>query len=234
MNLTVRDVCGLLNVPEKIVYRWIGQGILPANRVDEQYRFNRAELLEWATSRGITVAADLFEEPESMAAPLPGLAQALQAGGIVHGLRGTDKASVLRAMVEHLRVPDDLDREFLLHVLLARENLQSTGIGEGVAIPHVRNPIVLHVPRPIVTLCFLDQPIDFGALDGKPVHALFSLICPTVRAHLALLSRLSFALHDERFKRVIAERGPADEVLAEARRVERGLGQAHEARERVR
>jgi PTS system nitrogen regulatory IIA component len=116
---------------------------------------------------------------------------------------------------------------------LARENLQSTGIGEGVAIPHVRNPIVLHVPRPIVTLCFLDQPIDFGALDGKPVHALFSLICPTVRAHLALLSRLAFALHDERFKRVIAERGPADEVLAEARRVEHGLGQAHETRERV-
>jgi PTS system nitrogen regulatory IIA component len=162
------------------------------------------------------------------------LAEALQAGGIVHGLRGTDKASVLRAMVEHLRVPEELDREFLLHVLLARENLQSTGIGEGVAIPHVRNPIVLHVPQPIVTLCFLDQPIDFGALDGKPVHALFSLICPTVRAHLTLLSRLSFALHDERFKRVIAERGPSDEVLAEARRVEHTLSQAQETRERIR
>jgi nitrogen PTS system EIIA component len=233
MNLTVRDVCGLLNVPEKTVYRWISQGILPANRVEDQYRFNRAELLEWATARGITIAADLFEEPENPA-PLPGLAEALQAGGIIHGLRGTDKASVLQAMVEHLRVPEELDREFLLHVLLARENLQSTGIGEGVAIPHVRNPIVLHVPQPIVTLCFLDQPIDFGALDGKPVHALFSLICPTVRAHLTLLSRLSFALHDERFKRVIAERGPADEVLAEAQRVEHGLGQAHETRERVR
>jgi len=232
MNLTVRDVCGLLNVPEKTVYRWIGQGILPANRVEDQYRFNRAELLEWATARGITIAADLFEEPES-AAPLPGLAEALQAGGIIHGLRGTDKASVLQAMVEHLRVPEELDREFLLHILLARENLQSTGIGEGVAIPHVRNPIVLHVPRPIVTLCFLDQPVDFAALDGKPVHALFSLICPTVRAHLALLSRLSFALQDERFKRAIAERGSATEVLAEARRAEHRLGQAHETRGRI-
>ena len=233
MNLTVRDVCGLLNVPEKTVYRWINHGALPANRIDNQYRFNRAELLEWATMRGITIAADLFEEPESVAAPLPGLAAALQDGGIVHGLRGTDKASVLRAMVEHLRVPEELDREFLLHVLLARENLQSTGIGEGVAIPHVRNPIVLHVARPIVTLCFLDQPVDFGALDGKPVHALFSLICPTVRSHLGLLSRLAFALHDDRFKRVIAERGPADQVLAEARRVEDGLGQAHDTRGRI-
>lgn len=232
MNLTVRDVCGLLKVPEKTVFRWISQGILPANRVDDQYRFNRAELLEWATSRGITIAADLFEDPESVAAPRPGLMEALQAGGIFHALPGADKPSVLRALVEHLRVPEELDREFLLHVLLARENLQSTGIGEGVAIPHVRNPIVLHVRRPIVTLCFLAQPVDFGALDGQPVHALFSLICPTVRAHLALLSRLSFALHDERFKRVIAERGSAAAVLAEARRVEQAL-EANETRGRM-
>ena len=130
-------------------------------------------------------------------------------------------------------MPEELDREFLLHVLLARENLQSTGIGEGVAIPHVRNPIVLHVPRPLVTLCFLDQPVDFEALDGKPVHALFSLICPTVRAHLALLSRLAFALHDARFKRVIAEQGPADEVLAEAGARGARAGAAHETRERI-
>ena len=234
MNLTVRDVCDLLHVSEKTVYRWVNQGILPANRVDDQYRFNRAELLEWATARGMTVAAELFAEPENGGAPLPSLAEALEAGGIVHGLQGTDKPSVLRAMVEHLRVPAGLDREFLLHVLLARENLQSTGIGEGVAIPHVRNPIVLHVPQPIITLCFLEQPIEFGALDGKPVHALFSLICPTVRAHLALLSRLAFALHDERFKRVIARRAAADEVLAEARRVEQALRQEHATRERMR
>src|SRR5438034_985186 len=62
-----------------------------------------------------------------------------------------------------------------------REALQSTGVGDGIAIPHVRNPIVLHVSRPMITLCFLERPIDFGALDGKPVHVLFSLISPTVR-----------------------------------------------------
>jgi PTS system nitrogen regulatory IIA component len=113
-------------------------------------------------------------------------------------------------------------------VLWARENLQSTGIGEGVAIPHVRNPIVLHVARPMITLCFLEQPVDFEALDGKPVHALFSLICPTVRTHLALLARLSFALHDERFKRAIAQQAAGDHILAEARRVELALEHRHE------
>jgi len=226
MQLTVRDVSSLLKVSEKTVYRWISQGILPAYRVNEQYRFNRAELLEWATSRKMNVAAELFEEPESHAAPVPGLVEALQAGGIFYRVDGTDKESVLRAVVEHMRLPEEVDREFLLRVLLAREALQSTGIGDGIAIPHVRNPIVLHVSRPMISLCFLEKPVDFQALDGKPVFVLFSLISPTVRAHLRMLSRLSFALHDAGFKDAIIRQASRDEILAEARRVDAGLDEA--------
>ena len=51
MTLTVKDIARLLSVSEKTVYRWISQGQLPAYQVHEQYRFNRAEILEWATSR---------------------------------------------------------------------------------------------------------------------------------------------------------------------------------------
>lgn len=223
MNLTVRDVSGLLKVSEKTVYRWINQGILPAYRVSDQYRFNRAELLEWATGRKMNVSAELFDEPESNAGPLPGLADALQAGGIFYRIGGSDKASVLRNVVEHIRLPEEVDREFLLRVLLARENLDSTAIGDGIAIPHVRNPIVLHVARPMITLCFLDRPVDYDALDGKPVYALFTLVSPTVRAHLRMLSRLSFALHDPRFRKLIEGEGTREEIFAEARRVETAL-----------
>ena len=165
---------------------------------------------------------------------VPALAEAIEAGGIFHDVGGTDKPSALREMVRHLRAPEDLDREFLLHVLLAREQLQSTGIGGGVAIPHVRNPILLHIARPLITLCFLARPVPFEALDGRPVHALFSLMCPTVRVHLALLARLSFALHDECFTRVIAEQGAALDVLAAARRVDQTLEQKHDPRGRTR
>jgi PTS system nitrogen regulatory IIA component len=210
----------MLSVSEKTIYRWINQGSLPAYRVNEQYRFNRAELLEWATSRKINVSVEIFHEPESSATPLPGLVAALEAGGIVYRLGGADRESVLRAIVETMRLPDEVDRDFLYRVLLAREALGSTGIGDGIAIPHVRNPVVLHVPRPSICLCFLDKPIDFGALDGQPVFALFSLISPTVRAHLHLLSRLSFALHDPHFKEVITRQGSRDAILAAARKVE--------------
>jgi PTS system nitrogen regulatory IIA component len=224
MQLTVRDVSALLGVSEKTVYRWISQGHIPAYRVNAQYRFNRAELLEWATARKLPVSSEIFARTESDADQLPTLADALQAGGIFYGLRATDKASALRAVVEVLRLPEEVDRDFLFRMLLAREALESTGIGEGIAIPHVRNPIVLHVSSPMISLCFLERAIDFGALDGKPVFILFSLISPTVRIHLRLLSRLAFALQDPGFKQAVTGQAPPEKILSEARRVEILLG----------
>ena len=98
---------------------------------------------------------------------------ALEAGGVFYRVSGFDKESALREVVELLRLPEEVDRPFLLRVLLAREAIAPTAIGDGIAIPHVRNPVVLHVGRPTITLCFLEQPIEYNALDGKPVHALF-------------------------------------------------------------
>jgi nitrogen PTS system EIIA component len=218
MQLGVREVAELLNVSEKTIYRWLKQGKLPAYRVSDQYRFNRAELLEWATSEKLQVSPQIFADPEGSSQPLPTLAEAIRSGGISYRVGGTDKAAVLRSVVELMRLPEEVDREFLVQVLLARESLGSTGIGDGIAIPHVRNPIVLHIPRPMVTLCFLERPVDFGALDGKPVHTLFTLVSPTIRAHLHLLSRLCFGLRESRFHQAVTSQASRDEILEAAGR----------------
>lgn len=223
MQLTVREAAKILNVAEKTIYRWISQGSLPAYRINEQYRFNRAELLEWATGRKINVSVDLLKEPESTANPLPTLISAMRAGGIVYRLGGTDRESVLQNLVEVLRLPDEVDREFLYQVLLARESLGSTAIGDGLAIPHVRNPVVLHVAQPSITLCFLEHPIEFGALDNRPVHTLFTLISPTVRSHLHMLSRLTFFLRDPQARAVLRRQGSREEILAEVERMDAHL-----------
>src|SRR5271154_2322916 len=98
MKLTVRDAAQMLNVSEKSVYRWIKQGVIPAYQINEQYRFNRAELLEWATSRKIQVSPEIFAEPEGGETPPPTLSEALRAGGVHYRLSGKDKASVLHAV----------------------------------------------------------------------------------------------------------------------------------------
>jgi PTS system nitrogen regulatory IIA component len=221
MKLLVKDAARLLGVSDKTIYRWIKQGSIPAYRLNEQYRFNRAELLEWATARRIPVSPEIFREEESESTSLPHLTEALRAGGIYYRIGGDDKASVLHHVVETLRLPGEVDREFLYEVLLAREALGSTAIGDGIAIPHVRNPVILHLERPLVTVCFLERPVDFGALDGKPVNVLFTLISPTVRAHLHLLSRLAFALRDPAFKEAVVRQASREELMAAAERCER-------------
>ena len=223
MQLTIRDVSKLLDVSESTVARWIKQRGLPAQHVGEQYRFNRSELLEWATAANVKVSVEVFDHLETESEPAPTLEDALAAGGVFYQLPDTSKERALRALVRVLPLPEGIDREILLRLFLAREASASTAIGDGIALPHVRNPIVLNVTRPMITLCFLEKPVDFGALDGKPVQVLFSLISPTMRTHLQLLARLSFALHDAKFKEVVLRQGRPEEILREARRVEAGL-----------
>ncbi len=223
MQLGVREVADFFNVSEETVYRWVKQRNLPVYHVNEQYRFSREELLEWATATKTAVSPRIMAEPAAGSAPAPQIDEALLAGGVHYKVSGTDKASVLRAVVDLMRLPAEVDRTFLYDVLLAREALGSTGIGDGIAIPHVRNPIVLHISHPMIALCFLEHEVDFAALDGQPVRVLFTLICPTVRSHLHLLSKLAFALRDARFKTVITNRGSLEEILVAARRVEEGF-----------
>jgi PTS system nitrogen regulatory IIA component len=227
MQLNVRQASKLLKVSEKKVYDWIRRGILRADRVNDQYRLHRSDLLERTSSREIDIPAQIFEAPSSAGVSIPRLADALHTGGIFYGLQGDDKAAVLSAIVNSLALPSNTDRESLAQLLLSREALGSTAIGEGIAIPHVRRPMLLNTSSPAISLCFLERPVDFGAFDGQPVFAIFLLISPTARIHLHLLSRLSFALHDSQLKAAVVHRATRDELLAEFQRVERAVKERH-------
>jgi PTS system nitrogen regulatory IIA component len=117
-----------------------------------------------------------------------------------------------------------MDPDFLLQVLLAREALGTTAVGDGIAIPHVRNPILLQTMQPAaITLCFLATPVDFGALDGGPVRILFLLTSPTVKVHLHLLSRLAYALHDGPFRAALNSACDPVGIIEAARRFEQNM-----------
>lgn len=223
MKLSVKDAANLLKVSEDLLYRWVKAGVLPAYRINEEYRFNRSELLEWATSRQMDISGDVFGDGRPAKTAQSSLADALEAGDVLYSVEGDDKAAVLRGIIDVLTLPEEVDREFLYQVLLAREALGSTGIGGGIAIPHVRNPVILHLEKPAVTVCFLKRPIDFQAIDGQPVHTLFLLITPTIRAHLHLLSRLGFVLRDKEVKAALGRQAPREELLELLARAEAAL-----------
>jgi PTS system nitrogen regulatory IIA component len=186
--------------------------------VGGQYRFNRSELFEWASLKKLPLPADLLIEQVEGEHDPDSLAGALAAGGVMDEVPGADRAAALAAVVERLRLPDRFDRKRLLELFLSREAIASTAVGDGIAIPHPRYPVVLPVANATATLCFLERPIDFGAADGKPVDTLFVLVAPTVRSHLKLLSQLASALRNEEFGNAVRRKATADEILGAASR----------------
>lgn len=213
MQLTLREAAGYLGVDEGTVSRWIAQRSLPVHRAHEQLYLNPVELWDWATENGIPVSRGLLDQARGSADDVAPLADLLRSGGIFHDLEGSSKNDLLREFVDRLPLPPEQDRGFLFSVLEAREAMGSTGIGDGIAIPHVRNPIVLHIDQPFVTLGLLRHPVDFDSMDGKPVHALFMVVSPTVPAHLKILARLGFVLRDAEVRELLRRCAPADEIL---------------------
>jgi PTS system nitrogen regulatory IIA component len=227
MQLTARDAARLLGVSEPTLYRWVKNGDLAATRVNDQYRLNKIDLLEFAATRNMDISPDLLAELEHP--QLPSLAEAIRAGGVHHAISGADKATILRAVVQRLPLPGTADRELLLRVLLAREALGSTGFGNGIAIPHPRNPIVLRIPKPEVAICYLDPPADFDALDGKAVHTLVTVVTPSTRVHLHLLAVVAACLRDPAVVARLEARAGVEELVPEIERVEAAIAQRRTA-----
>lgn len=225
MQLTVRDAARLLGVTEQVLERWVRRGELPAQLVDDRYRFNRIELLEWAAQRKMPVSAEILEEPGLVHRGLPPLSASIRAGGIHRGLPAGDERALLRAMVDRLPAPRGFDRDFLFRMLLAREHLGSTALGNGVAIPHPREPIVLRVAEPSAALFMPERPVTFG---GEPVHTFCLLVSPSTRTHLHLLAAVATALRDPALVAALASRADDAAVLAAFERVE-----AEQARQRA-
>jgi len=222
MQLTVRQAAAYFGVDDQTVRKWIADRDLPVHPANERLHLNAIEVWEWAIARGVPVSRRLLDDARRTPEHAPPLSELLDRGGIhLTSAAGGEKADVLAGVVARLPLPPEVDRNFLLTVLEAREAMGSTGIGDGIAIPHVRNPILLHVKRPFVSLFLLDRPVDFEAVDGKPVHALFVVVAPSVPVHLRVLAHLGHALRDPALRRLLADRAPADRIMERIRALER-------------
>jgi nitrogen PTS system EIIA component len=215
MDLKIHEVARLLNADSDEVARWIREKGLPAHEFRDQFHVNSVELQEWALAHGVRFPPELLALNRATRGPVADLVGALQRGGMHRDVPGSTKDEVLAAVVQLPGVPAPIDRGLLLELLRAREMLASTGLGGGIAVPHPRSPIVLDVQVPPTMLaCFLRQPVDFAAVDGRPVWALFLLLSPTVQDHLRMLSQLSYAMHDTPVRSLLERRAPLEALLA--------------------
>jgi PTS system nitrogen regulatory IIA component len=114
------------------------------------------------------------------------------------GLRVSDKAQLLRELSRRAATAVSIDQGVIHDALLARENLGSTGLGKGFALPHARLDTL---PRIFALFVRLARPIEFAAIDGQPVDLIILLLTPASAGnqHLATLAALSRPLRDTDF-----------------------------------
>ena len=120
---------------------------------------------------------------------------------VIPVLMSRDKTSAIEEMADWLAsCYPQLDSKKVLDVLLDRERISTTAIGEGVAIPHGK---LAGVDRVLGVFARSPEGVDFASLDGEPTHLFFALIAPENAAadHLKALARISRLLKDERFRR---------------------------------
>lgn len=203
MTLNVHEAARLLKVSVQSIYRLVHRERLPVVKRGDQYQFDRVELEEWSRRQPAAPRSGSHH---------PSLRAALRQGGIHYDVQASDRDSALRALAA---LPGDrvsLAPGVLFEMLLARERLAPTTVGGGFALPHPRDSAISGVELEYLHVCCFDRPIDFHALDQRPVHTALLLLSPNVGTHLQLLALVSLALRDPQFRKLLTDRASPDEI----------------------
>lgn len=211
MELKLKDIVNMLQVSEKTVYRWIKDKKIPCYRINHQYYFNRYEINEWILSNKIELSPNLVNiQPAKDNLSLYNL---LKSGGVYNDVPGDDVKEILQNVIDTIPTPSNLSKDEILAALVSRENMMTTAIGKGIAIPHPRTPIITNTEEVVVSICYLKKPTDFGALDKEPVHTLFVVLTNSPKKHLEVLSRISYLCQSEPFRKLLECKAQKDEIL---------------------
>jgi PTS system nitrogen regulatory IIA component len=205
--MTIQDVAKLLGSDVRRVERMAKRGEIPCQKVGGQFRFNRAEITEWLQQSMGAMSHDHLAEVD---AGITTQRQTPQDGTIITPLLRTEavstslgsrtKNSTLRELVVLAeKTGQVLDMPTLVEAVIHREELCSTAIGGGFAIPHPRRPLPDALAGPILVVARTSQGIVFGAPDGRLTTLFFLTASQDDRHHLHTLARLFRMLREEKF-----------------------------------
>lgn len=216
MDLKIADVAELLDVSETTIHKWLAAGKIPAYRINQQYQFSRTEIEDWVLAHKRPKNEE-NETKEDLATSKKGTKQfslfrAIHKGGIFCNVPGNNKEEIIRNTTELMAQALNLDPDVLADLLLDREKLMPTALNHGVAVPHARD-FFLDAHHDIVTIVFPTKPLEYGALDGKPVHTLFFLFACEDKRHLNLLAKIAHLTDSSAALKFLSSKPSKDDLL---------------------
>ena len=223
MDLKIKDVAELLSVSETTIRRWLSDGKIPAYRIQHQYRFNREEIENWVlkSRRELGKMGSIIEKqiyPQSEKQEESGnqqfcLYRAVHHGEVFTDIEGMEKDEIIAHVVERISQKLSVDCDVLTNLLLQREAMMPTALSHGIAVPHTRD-FLLRGGKDAVVVVYLENPIEWGALDNEPVHTLFFLFASNDKRHLHLLAKIAHLSSCDKSNKLFKVRPDKNETLS--------------------
>ncbi|MFI5343835.1 MAG: PTS sugar transporter subunit IIA [Chlamydiales bacterium] len=202
MDLKIKDVAELLNVSDTTIRRWIAEGKIPNYRINQSYYFSRTEIENWvithqlSKTHGSSPFTNKKDEPVIQKPVAKGgskqfsLFRAVHKGDVLHHVPGKSKEDVIRFTMKTVAKKLHIDEDVMTELLLDREKLMPTALNNGIGVPHTRDSFI-NLHHDVIIVVFPEEQLEYGALDGLPVHTLFFLFACEDKRHLHLLAKIA-------------------------------------------
>jgi PTS system nitrogen regulatory IIA component len=214
MFLNILELAQSLGVDESEVEDWIRKDELPHITERGRLLFDRAQVAEWAASRGMAAKVGFLAPAQSKIQTASRLGALLRHGGIHRDVPAAEALNHFTEIIAKLPGATLPVRQLLLQRLRTPDGISWAAVGRGLALPHLRTPVALGRDAGTLAILFLREPLSLPepTPDEQPVTRLLFFVAPSPRAHLELLAQLSTALSRGNLGQQIAE-GASDEQI---------------------
>lgn len=215
MYINLVQIAESFGVSEKVVEDWIRNEGLPYIPDRGRLLFDRAQVADWATGRGLAAQAGFLAPPNPAVAGGWKLEPLLRAGGIWRDVAPSQLHAVLVKVIGALPGATPPVRQLLSQRLQAAGGITPAPVGGSFALPHMSSHVTLGRDSGTVALVLLSGELTLPEPppDGVPVTRLLFFIAPSPRAHLDLLGRLSRVLSRESLKALVVNGAPDEEIF---------------------
>ncbi len=140
------------------------------------------------------------------------IASMILKGGILTDIEGNTPKEVYENVCKKIELPSGMTAEMIYNALCAREDVLSTAVGNGIALPHARSPIVKEEDEQKIIVVYLKNPINMNAPDERDVFVMFVLLTQNTQTHLQVLSKLAGLFRSIRFRKALESKADYPEL----------------------
>ena len=203
-QMNEQQVAAYLSMDEREVLKLAGRGQIPCRKTAKGYVFRKGEVDHWIESQMHELPKGRFAGIERGVSSHHGfdheallVSELIPPGGLAVPIKARTRDSVLRALVETAdRAGLVYAKDNLIQEVRTREDLCSTALAPGVALPHPRHPLPYDIAASFIVVGLASSGIPFGAEDGSLTRLFFLICCKDDRTHLHVLARLAQMIHE--------------------------------------